>query len=119
MQCPQCQHQNPDGSKFCLECGPAFGARCAQCAAELPARATFCNECGAEITGLGAKGLGVTGKRNALTPNPITPNALSPSPLSYTLKPLAEKILTSRAGASAMNLLEIIHHAQRHLQENG
>ena len=92
MQCPQCQHQNPGGSKFCLECGQAFGSRCAQCGAELPARAKFCNECGTQITGLGVKGLGVKAKTAPVTPNPLTP-----SPLSYTPKHLADKILQSKS----------------------
>jgi len=103
MQCPQCRHQNPGGSKFCLECGQAFGRRCTQCGAELPARAKFCNECGAalqvplgQVPGAGAwMSVADTGQ-----PRPDT-RPLTPDPRSYTPKHLAEKILQSRSALEA------------------
>ena len=47
MHCSHCGHDNPDGSRFCLECGTPFGVACASCGVELPASAKFCNKCGA------------------------------------------------------------------------
>jgi class 3 adenylate cyclase/tetratricopeptide (TPR) repeat protein len=49
MQCPKCQHDNPSGAKFCLECGSALAPRCPHCQRELPAAAKFCSECGGAI----------------------------------------------------------------------
>ncbi|MBN1661546.1 MAG: tetratricopeptide repeat protein [Anaerolineae bacterium] len=49
MLCPQCQAENPDQAKFCLECGTKLQAVCPQCGAALPPQAKFCFECGAKI----------------------------------------------------------------------
>lgn len=49
MRCPSCQNQNPDGVKFCGECGLAFGARCAACGAPNPSSNKFCFECGGAL----------------------------------------------------------------------
>jgi class 3 adenylate cyclase/tetratricopeptide (TPR) repeat protein len=79
MKCPRCQHENPPGSVFCLECGARLAPACASCGAELPASAKFCNKCGTPVA---------------------TEAAMQPrfaSPESYTPKHLAEKILTSKA----------------------
>ena len=46
MRCAQCQHDNPTGAKFCLECGTRFALSCTNCGTELPAGAKFCLECG-------------------------------------------------------------------------
>ena len=43
MKCPRCQHDNPTGSSFCLECGNRLGLTCASCGTELPAGSKFCN----------------------------------------------------------------------------
>ena len=74
MQCPRCQHQNPQQAKFCLECGARLALTCTKCRAELPGSAKFCLECG----------------------EPVGPQVQAQSPESYTPKHLAEKILTSR-----------------------
>ena len=78
MQCPRCQHHNPQQAKFCLECGSRLAPKCAQCGTELPAGAKFCLECGQPV---GAP--------------PGAPGRFT-SPQAYTPKHLAEKILTSR-----------------------
>ncbi|HJN60594.1 MAG TPA: zinc-ribbon domain-containing protein [Alphaproteobacteria bacterium] len=50
MLCPTCGSQNPDGAKFCGECGASTAGHCRQCGhANLP-QPKFCNECGAELT---------------------------------------------------------------------
>ena len=78
MRCPQCDHDNPDGVKFCGECGTQFESRCPSCGTSNPPTNKFCHQCG-----------------QALTPPPA-PAARFASPQSYTPKHLAEKILTSR-----------------------
>jgi class 3 adenylate cyclase/tetratricopeptide (TPR) repeat protein len=75
MQCPRCQHENPQHAKFCLECGARLALTCAKCRAELPGSAKFCLECG----------------------EPVARQTQSRSPESYTPMHLAEKILTSKS----------------------
>ncbi len=79
MQCPRCQHENPTGAKFCLECGTRFALSCTKCGTELPAGAKFCLECGKAV--------------NA----PLAAASRFTSPETYTPKHLAEKILTSKS----------------------
>ncbi|MHC4292466.1 MAG: adenylate/guanylate cyclase domain-containing protein, partial [Planctomycetota bacterium] len=79
MQCPKCQFENPEGSKFCLDCGQKFELRCPHCDKALPVSANFCNECGNDLT----------------KPIETAPIDFS-EPQSYTPKFLADKILTSR-----------------------
>ena len=78
MQCPQCQHENPAGQKFCGECGARLASSCPACAATNPPGQKFCGECGA--------GLG----QPILAPKYSTPQA-------YTPGYLAERILTSKS----------------------
>lgn len=45
--CPSCGNVNPDGVKFCRECGAKLGAvLCSRCGAPLPPSTRFCGECG-------------------------------------------------------------------------
>ena len=39
MECPQCQHENPPQSTFCLDCGAPWPG-CPSCGIELPAGAS-------------------------------------------------------------------------------
>ncbi len=77
MKCPQCQHENSVGQKFCGECGAGLATGCAACGAANPPGQNFCGECGAPLSEARA-----------------TPKFASPD--DYTPKHLADKILTSR-----------------------
>jgi hypothetical protein len=50
-RCPSCGHKNPEGVKFCQECGSPLAAatpkHCASCGMELAPGTRFCGECGA------------------------------------------------------------------------
>jgi hypothetical protein len=48
MNCPRCQHENPDGSRFCGACGSSLvrGVTCSRCGHENAAGQEFCNGCG-------------------------------------------------------------------------
>jgi class 3 adenylate cyclase/tetratricopeptide (TPR) repeat protein len=85
MYCPSCGFENPDGLKFCNECGTPLLARCAQCAFANQPQAKFCGECGAALS---------SPVRASTTP-PLAPRPHTP--LTYTPGHLAEKILTSKA----------------------
>jgi len=77
MKCPRCQHENPQGARFCEECATPLARTCSSCGTALSATAKFCHACAHPV----AAGAG-------------TP---SRSPDSYTPKHLAEKILTSKS----------------------
>ena len=49
MQCSNCKSQNPQGKKFCLQCGAALSARCNTCGSENPPDSRFCGDCGAAL----------------------------------------------------------------------
>lgn len=80
MKCQKCQLDNPQDSKFCLECGQKLELGCPECGKALPIGAKFCNECGCNL------------EKPAITP-PID----YAQPKSYTPKFMAEKILTTRS----------------------
>jgi len=46
MDCPKCQTANPEGKKFCRECGAKLALACPHCAAEILPGDKFCGECG-------------------------------------------------------------------------
>ncbi|MDR1205454.1 MAG: zinc ribbon domain-containing protein [Peptococcaceae bacterium] len=54
-RCPSCGHKNPDGVKFCQECGTPLAAagprHCPACGGSLAAGTRFCGECGAPVGG--------------------------------------------------------------------
>ncbi len=48
FRCPSCGYDNPEGTKFCQECGAKIGASvCISCGASLQPGTRFCGECGA------------------------------------------------------------------------
>ena len=77
MKCLRCQHDSPQGARFCEECATPLARVCSNCGTALSATAKFCHACALPVAA------------EAGTP--------SRSPDSYTPKHLAEKILTSKA----------------------
>src|SRR5215472_9791079 len=49
MLCPKCKTENPEGLKFCNECGAQFKTLCASCGFENAPAAKFCGQCGAVL----------------------------------------------------------------------
>lgn len=49
--CPSCGFRNPDGVKFCQECGAKLGVnlQCPSCGAAITPGVRFCGECGARL----------------------------------------------------------------------
>jgi class 3 adenylate cyclase len=88
MRCPSCRFDNPEGLKFCNECGTSLKWRCPQCGFENAPQAKFCGECATPLAGL---------------PPPVqsSPFAVSSPPASYTPKHLAERILAEREALKA------------------
>jgi class 3 adenylate cyclase len=80
MKCPKCRFDNPEGAKFCNDCGSKLDAACPECRKVNPRGSQFCNECGHDLS----------------EPSGSLPIDLD-KPQSYTPKLLAEKILTTRS----------------------
>ncbi|MBI5361362.1 MAG: tetratricopeptide repeat protein [Planctomycetes bacterium] len=49
MKCPGCGADNPDGVKFCGECGVKLANICPSCGAQNPPNVKFCGECGTPL----------------------------------------------------------------------
>jgi len=49
MQCPKCHFENPDGMKFCGECGSKLEKICPLCTVHNPPQFKFCGECGRHL----------------------------------------------------------------------
>lgn len=76
MHCPRCAADNPLDRRFCAECGAPLAWVCSSCKFENQPSAKFCGGCGARL--------------DAAVRRPTAPE-------SYTPRPLAERILQSRA----------------------
>src|SRR5258708_9134320 len=50
MDCRSCKAENPDGSKFCMQCGASLPLACSACSHGNPPQAKFCANCGAALT---------------------------------------------------------------------
>lgn len=85
MECLKCHFQNPETSKFCLECGKEFKTVCLFCGHLLPPGAKFCNECG---------------EHHSPTGEPISKKEFSQEKLEkiqrYLPKGLTQKILAGK-----------------------
>ena len=77
MRCPRCQHDSPQGARFCEECATPLAQTCSNCGTALSAAAKFCHACAHPVPA----GAGIPPR----------------SPDSYTPRHLAQKILTSKA----------------------
>ncbi len=80
MKCPKCHFENPEGAKFCNDCGNPLEIACPKCGKANPPGSKFCNDCGHDLK------------------QPKVPHSVDYSrPKSYTPQFLAEKILTTRS----------------------
>src|SRR4029434_6301991 len=89
MRCASCGFENPEGLKFCNECGTALKRRCIQCGFENAPQAKFCGECGTPLPGQSS-----APRLPSQAPRPEPP-------LRYTPKHLAERIVAEQAAMEA------------------
>ncbi|MBW1897265.1 MAG: zinc ribbon domain-containing protein, partial [Deltaproteobacteria bacterium] len=50
VKCPGCRFENPEGMKFCGECGTKLEIICPHCHFSNPPQFKFCGECGHNLT---------------------------------------------------------------------
>src|SRR5262245_974885 len=67
MRCTSCGFENPEGLKFCNECGTSLKRHCAQCGFENAPQAKFCGECGTTLSVAGKPLPAKNRKRPGLT----------------------------------------------------
>jgi hypothetical protein len=89
MRCPSCGCENPEGKKFCEECGAKLIHACPSCGAEVRPSAKFCGDCGKSLMA----------PSSSTTPPPLT--AAPSTPAAYTPKHLAERIRAEQAALEA------------------
>lgn len=98
MNCPHCATVNPDGAKFCFNCGQALSLNCPNCATNLPAGAKFCFNCGHQM------GAPIPAAPAPVAPAPVVahPPAKAPPVESrlqqFIPKELLAKLDSARAG---------------------
>ena len=51
MKCPRCSHDNPEGSRFCAQCGNQLEMACPVCSHAVLPDDRFCSNCGNPLTG--------------------------------------------------------------------
>src|SRR5688500_5113717 len=56
ITCSRCQTINPDGARFCLNCGLPLSISCPNCGTTLAPGARFCHHCGYAVAGVAARG---------------------------------------------------------------
>src|SRR6266576_3781743 len=49
MECPNCKTQNPEGARFCFNCGTTLQIACRNCGTGLVPGAKFCFNCGTPV----------------------------------------------------------------------
>lgn len=80
MACLECQTENPQGARYCLNCGSTLVAGCPECGIELPVETKFCYECGARVD------------RKRISPG----REISPSPISSAIQRLLPLAYSNR-----------------------
>jgi class 3 adenylate cyclase/tetratricopeptide (TPR) repeat protein len=79
MDCPTCGGDNPDGKRFCADCGAPLLAACSTCGAQLLAGKRFCGDCGSPV-----------GAATVLPASPAAPDVPSPAPAHPLPGPVPE-----------------------------
>jgi class 3 adenylate cyclase/tetratricopeptide (TPR) repeat protein len=98
MRCTHCGSDNPDGTKFCGECGGPFPLRCRQCGFENLPSTKFCRECGTPLVGQP----GVQGRASRVMGSSESGvQSAEYKPIHYTPPHLAERIRTEQAALEA------------------
>jgi class 3 adenylate cyclase/tetratricopeptide (TPR) repeat protein len=81
-RCSSCSTDNPEGARFCMNCGTALARPCEACGSENPPGARFCMNCGAAL-------------EDAAPPQRPGPGPGAPAPRAQPVVPLEERRVVS------------------------
>jgi hypothetical protein len=70
MRCSSCASENPEGSKFCIECAAPLCKRCTSCRVENLPQAKFCAQCGKSLTAVACLTIAMPKRRRMRSPRP-------------------------------------------------
>ena len=110
MDCPSYGNANPDGKKFCGDCGAPLPMRCTGRGAENPPGKKFCGDCGAELM-IGA----CTARAEVVSTAPPAPSAERRQLTVMFCDLVGSTALAARLDPE--DLREIIGAYQRHVAE--
>ena len=85
MKCPECQFDNREGAKFCIDCGNKLEINCSKCSHLNPPASKFCEECGSKLNLLSEQ-----------APQELSFDEKISKIQKYLPKGLTEKILSQR-----------------------
>jgi class 3 adenylate cyclase/tetratricopeptide (TPR) repeat protein len=99
MKCRKCRFKNPDGAKFCNECGSKLEIACSKCSHVNPAGSRFCNECGQNLAQASAPSESSQPSQQPGLPSPL-PEAAT---LSEGERRQATTVFSDLSGYTSMN----------------
>src|SRR5712692_2568220 len=93
MRCPSCGFENPEGAKFCIECGGAVKHACPRCGLDNLPQAKFCADCGTTLGAAGTPSLATSRTRKGTQRPRRAPQSARPpaTPRSRSASPEAER----------------------------
>jgi class 3 adenylate cyclase/tetratricopeptide (TPR) repeat protein len=90
MKCSNCQSENPQGARFCTNCGTQFPQKCSNCATTLKEAARFCHNCGHPVSA-------DTSSSQPTPASPTSPTSTEQLIQRYLPKELLAKLENARA----------------------
>jgi class 3 adenylate cyclase/tetratricopeptide (TPR) repeat protein len=91
MDCPNCHTQNPEGAKFCFNCGSPLQLACTNCSTPLAPGAKFCFNCGTPVAASSA---------SPQPAPPVAPPSAQDRLQQYIPKELLGKLESARSNRS-------------------
>ena len=101
MKCWNCDFENPQGAKFCSNCGQPQQRACPNCQTVNPAGAKFCNNCGTNLQASSApQSAPAPQAAPPASPKPASASARDSLVEKYMTKQVADKLEAARTARS-------------------
>ncbi len=87
MECPNCKTRNPEGARFCFNCGAPLPIACRNCGTSLVQGAKFCFNCGTPVVSTTDHRPPTTDNGGRVADDEMQPSSVQPYPSSvHTLE---------------------------------